>query len=204
MPISDLPNLYLLDAGGPQLPTVGLPRDALTFIAVGGRRHCLTPLGRTGSVPATAYAPAMPTVCVCNECHDALLRDKIPARSLVRVDAGPWPADAEGPLPQLTPVEVQLVTPVSVSRRVVVVRPPGGETRPAHTLQKVLRGHIVVSPSVSPQAMATVLPRDLNDIPNDLMVSKCWIRNSQGVDPIQCGVHWACCPDEQGQFRSPV
>lgn len=171
MPIDQLPNVHLLDVGGPKQPELGLPRDGLTFIQVGGRRYCMTPLGRSGTAPAAnSYSLAQPLVCCCKDCYAALDKGRVPPRSLVRVDAGPWPSDDEGPLPVLTTVEVALVTPVSVARNVMVVRPPGAENRPKHLLQKELRGHIVVSPSVSPSAMAEILPRDLDDLPNNLLV----------------------------------
>lgn len=172
MAIADVPYVYRLDWGGPKVPEMGLPRDGLTFIQVGGRRYCMSSLGRTGTIPANASNIAMPTVCVCKECFTALEHDRVPPRSLVRVDTGPWPTDDDGPLPVLTPTKVALVTPVSVARYVTVFRPSGADHRPSHMLQKQLRGHIIVSPSVSPSAMASVLPRDLNDLPDEMLVRR--------------------------------
>ena len=167
-PINDLPNLQLLLASGER--TASLPRDALTTVEHSGQRYCLHPLG------VTNLGASSPRLRVCHTCMEHLTKAKpsVPPRSLVRMDTGAWPTGMLQP----TLVELALVLPVSIFRRVYVMRPQGATSGASSnvTLQKQLTGHVVVSPSARPGTLAALLPRRLEDLPKEFLVSSGWAR----------------------------
>ena len=138
--VPDLPNVGVLRADGER--TAELPRDGITHLEHDGVKYCLSPEGITS-------APGQPVrLHACLDCWAALAKKKVPPRSLVRVDTGPWPVDDTGPLPSPTYVERLLLSSVTPSRRVVVLRPTSGGCI-GGVRKKELVGHVVVVPATS-------------------------------------------------------
>ena len=167
VPLHDVPNRALLDASGLRDEAGGLPRTALTTVCFDDVHYCVSPGGVVG-----VWNPSggMPLLRVCAECWAALGRGVVPPRSLVRVDTGPWPSDDVGPLPHLTMVEEALVSPVTVLRRVMVMRPEGRRHLPSNMVKKALTGHVIVLPGPAPGQLARLLPLTCRDLAENLLV----------------------------------
>jgi hypothetical protein len=61
-------------------------------------------------------------VAVCSECLRYLARAAMPPASLVRLDTGPWPVDADGPLPCPSFIEATILAPWRPLRSVITCR----------------------------------------------------------------------------------
>ena len=165
MPLAKLPNLELLAAEG-VTPTEELPRSGITHLWYEGRKYCIDPAGATGM---RRNNPSH--IRVCTVCHGALQRNKVPDGSLVRVDTGPWAADEEGPLPEVTVVEELLLSSVTPLRRVMIMRPASGRCDPT-TCKKQLTGHVVVLPGPPVEQLAAMLPRSFEEVAEHITVSQ--------------------------------
>jgi hypothetical protein len=167
VPIQKLPGLELLSSDRVRHPpTKQHPRDALTTVewpAGSGRGYCLSPAGVTSARP-----DGDPTLRVCERCHKKLKNGRVPPRSLVCIDTGPWPCDDVGPLPLMTQVEEALVAPVTVHSRVYIMRAAQDGT--PFTLKKTLVGHVVVFPGPATSDLATLLPRSFATLTDKFMV----------------------------------
>lgn len=139
----DLPHHHLLLCGGPK--TSKYPRPGLTRTEFNGDQYCFQPAAIVGENNL---------VSVCKECHAHLGNRTLPPGSLVRFDAGLWPAD----LPVLTMVEQLIVSVMRGCRHVALVRPESADFwRRPETYQRRLKTHVVAIPNPSPHRLANAL-----------------------------------------------
>ena len=124
--VDAIPSLRLLRADGPRDDE--FPRSALTTLAVDGVAYCLTAAGVQDGIAS-----------ICDECEGALRRGDVPPCSYVRVDEGPAPVDALGPLPELTALEERIVAPYRLHQYIVVCRPGARERSLVRAVRRSVR-----------------------------------------------------------------
>lgn len=90
----------------------------------------------------------------------------MPPAWLGRFDAGLYPSDLE----PLTYLETLLVSPLRPYRNVFVMRGGNNSWRPADTLTKAMRGHVVAFENPDPTSLSLVFPLHPNDIPEVIQV----------------------------------
>ena len=101
------------------------------------------------------------TITVCRWCRKCLRRGKVPPCSLVRLDTGPWPEDAHGPLPVPTFVEATILAPFRPLRTVMACGSGGWHTACKSVAPELLKRSALTLYSHAPLCLRLSAPLSL-------------------------------------------